>query len=623
MTRLRFSVRLNPSKSEAGDLGTYGDVTFAPMEALADGLGGLDMSMEKPATELAEGSYSYFAEGDLLLAKVTPCFENGKKALVSGLSNRIGFATSEVHVVRPNTKRVHPNYLRYLFSSETFRAAGIASMTGAGGLKRVSEDAIRDFPLPIGDLDAQKAIAAFLDRETASIDQLIAKKERFLELIDTKRRALVAKIVDGSLVHGNRNQGISGWFGLAPSHWKIRRARFLFQERIDLSEDGSEELLTVSHLTGVTSRAEKDVNMFLAETLEGYKLVQPGDLVVNTMWAWMGAMGVSSIAGCASPSYAVYRPHARVFLSPLLDLLVRSPPFIAEVNRRSKGVWGSRLRLYPQAFLDIPFPVPPINEQEQLLLALQNAVAREEVIATKSRESITLLRERRAALITAAVTGQIDVRAPIASAMKPDRKKFRVVVGAEIVHRHHGNSKFGRVKLQKELYLAEAHTGITELQGNYFREAAGPLDRALIDETERGLKAAGYFRAEQQGGERGPVTYAPLANAGRHGPELNALLGPRAEALRHLIDLLRDLDTRDVEAVATLYAVWNDALIEGQKPNDAAIIKGVLTDWHSEKRGKFKESDLRHWLAWMKRVGLTPSGKGPRAARTMTPDMFS
>lgn len=183
MTRLRFISRLNPSKTEAGDLAAYGMVTFAPMDALADGLGGLDTSLERPADELADGSYSYFAEGDLLLAKVTPCFENGKKALISGLPNRIGFATSEVHVIRPDRRKVDPNYLRYLLSSETFRAAGIASMTGAGGLRRISDNAIKDFALPVPDLDTQKAIAAYLDRETARIDQLIAKKERQAKLL--------------------------------------------------------------------------------------------------------------------------------------------------------------------------------------------------------------------------------------------------------------------------------------------------------------------------------------------------------------------------------------------------------------------------------------------------------
>ena len=79
MMRLRHMVRLSPSPMEARALSPMDEVTFAPMDALADGLGGLDTSQTKPLNEVMNGSYNYFSEGDLLLAKVTPCFENGKK----------------------------------------------------------------------------------------------------------------------------------------------------------------------------------------------------------------------------------------------------------------------------------------------------------------------------------------------------------------------------------------------------------------------------------------------------------------------------------------------------------------------------------------------------------------
>lgn len=178
--------------------------------------------------------------------------------------------------------------------------------------------------------------------------------------------------------------------------------------------------------------------------------------------------------------------------------------------------------------------------------------ARGESIAAKSERSIALLKEHRTTLITAAVAGQIDIRENLPTAMSTsDRDRFRLAVGAEIIHQHRSNPKFGRVKLQKELYLAEAHIGISELQGNYFREAAGPLDRALIEEIERAVEAAGFYRASQADGTGTTVTYAPLSNAGQHSAELKSLLGLRAEALGGLIGLLRDFGTEAVEAVAT------------------------------------------------------------------------
>jgi len=258
------------------------------------------------------------------------------------------------------------------------------------------------------DLTTQNEIADFLDRETARIDQLIQKREAFLSLIDERKASLAVKAVDGSILEGVAN-GIEGWFGVLPESWQVKRAKFLFRERQDRSDAGEEELLTVSHITGVTRRSDKDVNMFLAESMEGYKLVSEGDVVINTMWAWMGAMGVSPLEGLISPSYGVYAPRDDTFEAGYLDLLLRSRPFVAESTRRSKGIHSSRLRLYPDAFLDILLPVPARPVQRAILTELRAATEKDEHLATVSRLSLDRLREFRSALITAAVTGQIDV----------------------------------------------------------------------------------------------------------------------------------------------------------------------------------------------------------------------
>ncbi len=627
MTRLRFSITLNPSKSEAGDLGSYGNVTFAPMEALADGLGGLDTSLERPADELAASNYSYFREGDLLIAKVTPCFENGKKALVASLPNRIGFATSEVHVVRPDNAQIDSNYLRYLVSSETFRSAGIASMTGAGGLRRISENALKDFQLPIVSLDAQRAIAAFLDRETTRIDDLIAKKQRQVALLDQRARQAVSEIVMGH----DRQAGSSIETGLdymprIPAHWMMRRAGHLFRQ---IAEPNTDDLpvLSVSIHTGISDRQlgddERDRKVNLIEDRSSYKRVRPGYLAYNMMRAWQGAVGVSTVEGAVSPAYVVAKP-MRDLHSPYYQFLLRTPPFIEQMRQGSKGITDFRMRLYWEQFKLIMLPVPPLDEQKRIAQEAEHKISYAAQVASKVSLSVERLKERRAALITAAVTGELGIRqTAVVTTTKADRLKFRVIVGAEIIHRHQDNPKFGRVKLQKELYLAEAHVGISELQGNYLREAAGPLDRDLIDETEKALETRGFYRARQQDGIGGAVRYTPLPKAGQHVVDLTSFLGPRMEALRNLISLLNDLDRRQVEAIATLYAVWNDALIDGEQPDDAAIISGVLTEWHEEKGEKFSEGDLRVRLAWMKRQGLVPRGQGPRTVHTMTRDMFS
>lgn len=154
------------------------------------------------------------------------------------------------------------------------------------------------------------------------------------------------------------------WLGMVPDYWKIERVKNFLADTNTVSTTGNEELLTVSHITGVTRRSEKNVNMFLAETNVGYKKCCSGDLIINTMWAWMGALGTCKNPGICSPAYNVYRPLPRIqYYGQYYDYLFRTPNFIVEMTRYSKGIVASRLRLYPREFYQIQSIVPPINEQ--------------------------------------------------------------------------------------------------------------------------------------------------------------------------------------------------------------------------------------------------------------------
>ena len=186
----------------------------------------------------------------------------------------------------------------------------------------------------------------------------------------------------------------------------MKRNKALFREIDKRSKDGSEELLTVSHITGVTPRAQKEeVNMFLAESNEGYKIVEVGDLAINTMWAWMGALGFSSYNGIVSPSYNVYRFRTSANVD-YYNLLFRSPNFTKEIIRYSTGIWESRLRLYPQGFFEIRSPVPPIEEQAGIVDFVEKETGKTENVVSVLSRQIELLQEYRVALIHECVTGQ-------------------------------------------------------------------------------------------------------------------------------------------------------------------------------------------------------------------------
>jgi type I restriction enzyme, S subunit len=291
---------------------------------------------------------------------------------------------------------------------ELLRSMNLNQYSESAAQPGLSVDVIANLEIPVPPIEDQRAIARYVEGEATHIDALIAAKERLLALLVEKRRALVTQAVTrGGDPRAPLRDSNVPWLGEIPVHWKTERARWLFRERDERSATGEEELLTVSHLTGVTPRADKDVNMFEAETTEGYKICRAGDLAINTLWAWMGAMGTAPIDGIVSPAYNVYQPGPR--LDPdYIDALVRLPVFAQEVTRFSKGVWTSRLRLYPEGFFEVYLPVPPKHEQRSIVAFIGRESQTLDRLRVATEHSVALLKERRAALISAAVTGLLD-----------------------------------------------------------------------------------------------------------------------------------------------------------------------------------------------------------------------
>jgi len=343
--------------------------------------------------------------GDLLISRLN--LPIGRCCVVPDLGTKVVVAV-DVVICRLNA-RVDKQFLKFRLSALDYFHETELLASGAT-MQRISRTELGNIRLALPPLSEQRTIAAALDREATRIDALIAKKTKFIELLTQKRQVLITNAVTRGLDPKvkMRDSGVD-WIGKIPSHWTILTAKRLFSERDERSETGQEELMTVSHITGVTPRSEKNVNMFEAETTEGYKRCHVGDLVINTLWAWMGAMGVSRQVGIVSPAYNVYTPTGR--LEPeFIDLIVRLPLFAKEVTRFSKGIWSSRLRLYPEGFFEVRFAVPPLEEQRAIASYIGIKIGRINELLGKTQQSIDLLLRRRSALITAAVTGQIDLR---------------------------------------------------------------------------------------------------------------------------------------------------------------------------------------------------------------------
>lgn len=200
-----------------------------------------------------------------------------------------------------------------------------------------------------------------------------------------------------------KDAGIS-WLGSIPAHWHEKRAKYYFKEIDERSRTGDEQMLSVSHITGVTPRSQKNVNMFKAESNVGQKVCQSGDLVINTMWAWMAALGVSRYDGIVSPSYGVYRQKKCQNYDPYyLDRLLRIEGYRTEYICRSTGIRSSRLRLYPDKFLSMRIVCPPLDEQRAISKFLKSQDALASKFIRNKKKQIELLRERRHVLTYEAI----------------------------------------------------------------------------------------------------------------------------------------------------------------------------------------------------------------------------
>ena len=235
LSPLKHLALLNPRKS-----GYDGDTeqlcSFVPMEKLKTGVVQLDE--ERPIAEVI-GGYTYFEDGDVLQAKVTPCFENKNIAIAKGLTNGIGFGSSEINVLRP-CQGVNAEYLYYRVQEDSYMDFCTSSMIGAGGLKRVPTDVINNFKVATPEVFEQTQIARFLDHETARIDALIEEQQRLIELLKEKRQAVISHAVTKGLdpTAPMKDSGVE-WLGEVPAHWEVSKFGFLKTVLTDYTANGS------------------------------------------------------------------------------------------------------------------------------------------------------------------------------------------------------------------------------------------------------------------------------------------------------------------------------------------------------------------------------------------------
>lgn len=415
--RGRFVLSVNPPSHRARRLNDSDEVSFVPMEAVGE-YGGLNLDRTRPLDEIGAG-YTAFEEGDVIVAKITPCFENGKGAIAHGLKNGVGFGTTELHVLRTR-ERIDKQFLFYLTISHTFRMLGESEMYGAGGQKRVPPDFAKDFRIPLPSLEEQEAITRFLDTKTAQINELIAKKRQLVDKLKEKRQALIVRTVTRGLPPGAAKaarleptpsmlNAEEGWIGEMPASWKAKKGRHLGRligsfapaEEDIAEDDGGVPYAKVDDLNSLDSSLRLNStkvrlqcppprwNTIILFPKRGAAIFTNKVALAQRVAFDSNLMGWE-IHKDSDPKFVAYCLIARR-LDDLADVST-----VPQINNK---------HIYPAKF-----PHPPKHVQEEIVAFLDSATTQIDQLVRNVEGAIARLTEYRQALITSAVTGKIDVR---------------------------------------------------------------------------------------------------------------------------------------------------------------------------------------------------------------------
>lgn len=526
-------------------------------------------------------------------------------------------------MVRPHAARTSGPFLARAFSA---RGINDQFCVEANGITRfgLGADALRNGRFPVPPLDEQRAIAEFLDRETGKLDALVQKKERVIELLQEKRTALISHAVTKGLnpAAPMKDSGIP-WLGKVPKHWQVSRLKFRLR-KIDQgwspqcdnrpAQPGEWGVLKVGCMnSGIYDESENKALPSSVEPAPEYE-IKVGDVLIsrsNTV-ELVGAAGI------------VHQTQGRILLCDKLFRLVfdskklspeyaarllRSPAARRQIEAASSGASPSMKNISNGAIADLVLPFPPPAEQQAIMQWTDAEALKLDALIAKVRTGIERLQEYRSALISAAVTGKIDVRQAQPSASKvvklPPAPFRRAVFAAEVIHQLHDEPTFGHVKCQKILHLAEHHLGLPDFESNYFRQAAGPYDNRMMRSVDSQLEHQKWFRAVQRGET---WHYHAMANAGQHQKYFDQFWASHQDGLQQLLTLLRKLDTERCEILSTLYAVWNDFLLAGASFDDAKLADEAIR-WHPAKQ-RIERDRWFKALGWMREKGLVPRGTG-------------
>lgn len=354
MVKLGDVVTVNPRAPK--EIDSTQIVSFVGMASVSED--GQLLSEEPRVLEETKKGFTYFAKSDVLLAKITPCFENGKCLRANQIANLVGFGSTEFHVLRPDESRLDATYLFYMIWSEQFRVLGAASMSGAAGQKRVGSDFLKNFEIPLPPLAEQKRIAAILDKA----DAIRRKRQQAIQLADDFLRAVFLQMFGDPVTN--------------PKGWEVKPLKDLAHKIGSGStpRGGSESYQTdgISLIRSLNIHDNefkfKDLAFIDDEQAERLSnvVVEENDVLLNITGASVCRCAIvpsEVLPARVNQHVCIIRPKANLYPSYLLHLLISQP--YKQMLLQMSGAGATREALTKLQIENLQIAIPPESEQEK------------------------------------------------------------------------------------------------------------------------------------------------------------------------------------------------------------------------------------------------------------------
>ncbi|WP_165071287.1 restriction endonuclease subunit S [Desulfovibrio sp. ZJ200] len=412
--RLKFICTINPMVN-IDDINPETEVSFLPMENIKYGY--FVNTIIKNFSEYCS-SYNIFNDGDILLAKVTPCFENGNIAIANNLKNCIGFGTSEIFVVRVNN--IDNKFLFYYFRNELFRQRAIATMSGTGGLKRISPQFMRDENVLFPPLPEQHRIASYLNAKCAEIDRNMELVRQSMDKLKAYRMSVITEAVTKGLDPDvpMQDSGVP-WIGEIPDGWECLRLKFTLTQSLQYGANAAgsayeENLPRYIRITDIDENGNlKSDNKQSLQTDEAADyLLEDGDVLLARSGATVGKSflykkeyGLAAFAG-----YLIRAKfNSNILLYRYFYHITQSYSYFEWKNYIF--VQATIQNIGADKYSNFQLPLPPLAEQHRIASYLDAKCAEIDAIIAQKQALLDKLAAYKKSLIFECVTGKREVAA--------------------------------------------------------------------------------------------------------------------------------------------------------------------------------------------------------------------